>query len=234
MATLQTALLAGVRLIHSNPKLFTQWAVREVLQSLDSTSEIRHLVKAEVPLGNPDRMASATLLGAIDTSMDRLGVDRLHAVILEIDMKRTVDGTLHKDPGAVGAFYRDGASLVLSTGVVDRVLAYCTVPSHLAPALECHLVSGVAAQYNLGERWASDHLGAIDQAGKIFVGMSPLGRGTLVSASARDTNARLAPLRWALLDPRVSAVAITMSTVQHFMEVAQVIRRSSIDVCEAK
>jgi hypothetical protein len=234
MATLRTALLAGVRLIHSNPKLFTQWAVREVLQSIDCPSGIRHLVKAEVPLGSPDRVMSTTLLEAIDTSMHRLGVDRLHAVVLEIDMKRAVDWTLHEDPGAVGAFYHDGASIVLSTGLVDRVLAYCTVPPHLAAALECHLVSGVAAQYNLGEPWASDYLGAIDQAGRIFVGMSPLGRGTLVSASARDTNARLAPLRWALLDSRVSAVAITMSTVQHFIEVAEVIRRSSTEVCEAK
>src|SRR5207245_9536734 len=113
--------------------------------------EVHHLVKAEMALGSPDRVMGATLLRAIDASRDRLGVERLHAVILEIDMKRTVDSDLHQDPGAVGAFYHDSASFVLSTGLVDRVLAYCTVPEHLAPALDCPPVSGVAAPYNLAE-----------------------------------------------------------------------------------
>lgn len=226
MAALRAAVLSGVRLIHSNPKLDTQWAVRRVLDSLDNSSDVQHLVKAEAPLGCGDGVLVRNVTAAINTSRERLGVDRLHAVVLEIDVKRTVDPDLHRDADAVRAFYRDGAPVALSTGRVDTVLAYCPLPAHLPPALMCDPITGVATPHNLIERWASGYLGAISAAGKTFFGMSPLRRGTLVDVTAPTLSDRLAALRWALSDPRVAAVAITMSSIEHLREVAEVVSAS--------
>lgn len=58
LEALRTALKAGVRTIHSNPHLGTQWAVREVLDEVGAVAGLRHLVKAECPLRGISKRAS--------------------------------------------------------------------------------------------------------------------------------------------------------------------------------
>ena len=50
IAALRDALVAGVRLIHSNPNLGTQWAIREALTAAGHPDGVRHLVKVPVLL----------------------------------------------------------------------------------------------------------------------------------------------------------------------------------------
>lgn len=159
------------------------------------------------------------ITAAIGASLGRLAVDRLHAVVLEIDTKRTCRPELVADIPAAQAFYRLGARLALGSGYVDHVYAYCHRPAHVAAALACPDIAGLAAQYHLADPWAADHLATITCTGRAFVGMSPLNRGTLVDRAAGIPRDRLVALQWALADPRVSAVAITMSSVEHLEDV---------------
>ncbi|MFF4339319.1 hypothetical protein ACFY00_05165 [Kitasatospora sp. NPDC001540] len=223
IAALRTALQSGVRLIHSNPNLDTQWAVREVLDSTEPIPGLRHLVKAECPLqGDLEGRVNT----AIEVSAGRLGIRRISAVVLEIDLKRTGRTALLHDRRALGAFFRTGARVAFASGRVDAVYAYCHGPEALAAALREEAIGAVATQYHLSSPWARSYLARVERAGKPFIGMSPLNRGALVDVLAPTPDARLRPLAWALDDPRVSAVAVTMSSPEHVREVVDTVRKS--------
>lgn len=228
MATLRAAILAGVRLIHSNPKLLTQWAIRRVVEETEAGA-VRHLIKAEAPLSTDRAVVEAAVDAALDMSRERLGVDHVHAVVLEIDAKRSTADRLD-DPVLARDFYQLGAQVVLATGRVERVLAYCHRPTQLVAALSGVQIDGIAAQYHSAAPWAVSYLADIADRGKIFIGMSPLARGALVNHSAAPDN-RLAALRWAWADPRVSAVTITMSSLRHFHEVAVAVGHPQPEPC---
>lgn len=218
MATLAAAIHAGVTLIHTNPNLDTQWAVRRVLDSADHPHDIQHLIKTEAPLDLHAASMRARIEQAITTSRDRLGIDRLHAVVLEIDLKRTRDRARFVDEHAVDDFYSATARTARASGAVDSVIAYCHSPAHMAVALAGGAVDGVAAQYNLTEPWPALFLDQIDDHKMTFVGMSPLRRGSLAKAVvSRTTSSRrsLAAVRWAAADPRVETLVITLSSVLH-------------------
>lgn len=228
MAALRAAIDAGVRLVHSNPKLGTQWAVRRVLDGLPaSCSLVRHLIKAEAPLGACPDLIVAKIVDAVEASRAALGIGWIHAVVLEIDIKRTARSELLDDAAEAGLFYRHGADAALAFGHVDQVYAYCHRPAHVAGALACADIAGVAAQYHRAQPWAGEHLGEITGVGRVFVGMSPLDRGRLVDPDASTSGSRLAALEWALADPRVSVVAITMSSVVHVAEVIHLLEAPS-------
>ncbi|MFI2609689.1 hypothetical protein [Kitasatospora sp. NPDC018619] len=223
MAALRTALQSGVRLIHSNPNLDTQWAIGEVLEEIGPVDGLRHLVKAECPLHGD---LEARIRSAIEVSTGRLGISRINALVLEVDLKRTERTDQLHSPRVLGGFYRSGARVAFASGRVDAVYAYCHGPQALTAALRVEAISAVAAQYHLTSPWAYAHLSQIERAGKAFVGMSPLNRGALVDARASTPRARLRPLAWALSDPRVAALAVTMSTPEHVNEVIDTVRNS--------
>ncbi|MFG2909901.1 hypothetical protein ACGF13_33200 [Kitasatospora sp. NPDC048286] len=223
IAALRTALRSGVRLIHSNPNLNTQWAVREVLEEIGPVHGLRHLVKAECPLRGD---LEARIRNAIDVSTSRLGIPRISALVLEVDLKRTEHTDLLHKPRVLAGFFRSGARVAFASGRVDAVYAYCHGPQALAAALQVEAVSAVAAQYHLTSPWAFAHIAQVKRAGKAFIGMSPLNRGALVNPLATTARARLRPLAWALSDPRVSALAVTMSTPEHVNEVIDTVRNS--------
>ncbi|MPZ81907.1 MAG: hypothetical protein GEV28_16540 [Actinophytocola sp.] len=226
IAALRSAVSAGVRLVHSNPKLGTQWAIRSALDSARAT-RIRHLVKAELPLDANAATVRASVMRAVDQSCDTLGVQRLHAVTVEIDLKRTHDHAMLMDSQAVAAFYTAVAREALRYGRVDRVIAYCHSPAHLTAALQAKGLSGVAAQYNVAEPWPALFLDRIEGRGLPFVGMSPLRRGALVRPSGHDesNSARSLPaVRWAAADPRVATIVTTMSSPTHVSQVISALR----------
>jgi hypothetical protein len=185
MAALRHAVLAGLRLVHSNPRLGTQWAIRRVLDSMPDVA-IRHLVKAEAPLDADPATVRACMRRAIDDSCAMLGVRRLHAITVEIDLKRTKNRAALADSLAVGGFFGLAATEALRSGRVDRVIAYCHSPAHLAAAVQAVGVGGVAAQYNVAEPWPALFLDHLEHRGLPFVGVSPLGRGRLAGLSMRD------------------------------------------------
>ncbi|ONI87335.1 hypothetical protein ALI22I_23215 [Saccharothrix sp. ALI-22-I] len=221
MAALHAAVSAGVRLVHSNPKLGTQWAVRRVLDSA-STADVSHLVKAEVPLGADLATMRSRIMLAIEESCTNLGVDQLRAVTVEIDLKRTQDQALLVNSQAVMEFYANAAEVVRGSGRVSQVIAYCHSPAHLAAASLAEDVHGVAAQYNVAEPWPALFLDDIERRGLQFVGMSPLRRGTL--AAHPSGAADLTPLRWVVTEPRISSVVITMSSPRHLRQVIKAVR----------
>ncbi|MER8104199.1 hypothetical protein [Kitasatospora sp. NPDC094016] len=223
LAALRTALEAGVRTIHSNPHLGTQWAVREVLDHVGPVAGLRHLVKAECPLRGD---LEARISTAIEMSTGQLGIARIDAVVLQVDLKRTERAELLDDQKALRDFYRHGSRVAFASGRIGAVYAYCHGPAAVRAALREESISAVAAQYHLASPWPISHLAQISQADRGFVGMSPLNRGALIDPLARTARGRLRPLTWALSDPRVEAIAITMSSPEHVNEVIDTVRNS--------
>lgn len=219
IAALRAAVSAGVRLIHSNPKLRTQWAIRQALAEA-AGAEFQHIVKAEAPLDASPGTVRANVVRAINDSCDTLGVSRLHAVTVEIDLKRTRDQVRLTEPRAVTDFYTTAAEATVESGLVSQAIAYCHSPAHLVAALNARGVHGIAAQYNVAEPWPALFLDSIERLGLKFVGMSPLRRGAL----AQGTQPASVAVRWAVADPRVSAIVVTMSSpphVHHLIEALQ-------------
>lgn len=208
-------------MIHSNPKLGTQWAIRRVLESTDQADSVRHLVKFEAPLDAGADAQRDLMERAVEESRVRLGVDQAYAVTVEIDLKRTGDTGMLTDDGAVRDFYSRAAEMAQHTDYVGDVIAYCHSPAHMAAALAADGLAGVAGQYNLVEPWPALYLDAVADRGLAFIGMAPLHRGALATVPGPETDQGqpLWPVRWALADPRVSAVVVTMSTPQHVRQV---------------
>lgn len=223
IAALRAAIDAGVRLVHSNPKLGTQWAIRRALSGVRSVHPVQHLIKVEAPLEASLRQLAANIDSAIATSMDILGVQRIHAVVLEIDLKRTERRHLLDDAEAIAEFYAAGAWQARVGGAVSTAMAYCHRPSQVRAALRCEEISGIAARYNLSDAWAAGLLGEIADTGRDFIGTSPLGRGALVIRDAPTSAERLAAFRWAVSDPRVRAVAVTVSSASHLHELLNMV-----------
>ncbi|MFI9360719.1 hypothetical protein ACIG5E_06615 [Kitasatospora sp. NPDC053057] len=223
LEALRTALKVGVRTIHSNPHLGTQWAVREVLDEVGPVAGLRHLVKAECPLRGD---LEARINTAIEMSTGQLGIGRIDAVVLQVDLKRTERTGLLNDQAALREFYRYGAQVAFASGRIDAVYAYCHGPAAVRAALREESITAVAAQYHLASPWPISHLAQISQAGRGFVGMSPLNRGALIDPLAHTVSSRLRPLAWALRDPRVETIAITMSSPEHVNEVLETVRNS--------
>ncbi|MFJ6620039.1 hypothetical protein ACIQOW_21005 [Kitasatospora sp. NPDC091335] len=220
---LRTALAAGVRTIHSNPHLGTQWAVREVLDEVGPVVGLRHLVKAECPLRGD---LEARVNTAIEMSAGQLGIGRIDAVVLQVDLKRTGQTELLNDQRALREFYRYGAQVAFASGRVGAVYAYCHGPTSVRAALREEPITAVAAQYHVASSWPISYLSQISQAGRGFVGMSPLNRGALIDPRAGSASSRLRPLAWVLREPRVETIAITMSSPDHVHEVIDTFRNS--------
>ncbi|WP_034089115.1 hypothetical protein [Streptacidiphilus albus] len=216
LAALRAALDAGIRTIHSNPHLGTQWAVREVLDEVGPVAGLRHLIKAECPLRGD---LEARISTAIEMSTGQLGISRIDALVLQVDLKRTERTELLNDQVALGNFYRTGARVAFASGRIGAVYAYCHGPAAVRAALREEPITAIAAQYHLASPWPISHLAQITRAGRSFVGMSPLNRGALIDPLSRTASSRLRPLTWALRDPRVETVAITMSSPDHVHEV---------------
>lgn len=226
---LSHAIDRGVRLVHSNHKLETQWAIAEALRGHAAAPQVRHLVKVEARSDDPVRIRDR-VLEAVDTAHTRLGVPGLEAVTLEIDRKRT-DPAVLDDGDAGRRFYEQASMIAREAGGVRQVLAYCHTLVDLMAALATPNVTGICGQYHLASTWLRIHLPAIKSGGRTFLGMSPLDRGRLVETAARstlpaDADGRLGPslhaLVWALGSPLVDAVVITMSSVRHVEEVLAV------------
>jgi aryl-alcohol dehydrogenase-like predicted oxidoreductase len=112
-------------------------------------------------------------------------------------------------------------------------LAYCHRPSHVRAALACEQITGIAAQFNAHSRWAEGLLPEIAAAGRQFIGMSPLARGTLVDRGAPTPAERLWALQWAAAVPRVDAITVTISSISHLRELLNVLDDSPQGECDA-
>lgn len=219
VAALREALAAGVRLIHSNPNLGTQWAIRQAISEAGHPAGIRHLVKVEIPLDCDEDGMQARIAQAVQASRANLDTNDLHALIIEPDLKRTRCRASLVDHDKITRFYQQAAEIALDMCRPAEVLAFCHNLDYLAASLRAELLSGCAAQYNMVEAWPARYLDRLAVPARSFVGMAPLRRGALVNHDARDPLERLRCLRWVLGHPAVSHATITMSSPQHVAEV---------------
>ncbi|GAA2001239.1 hypothetical protein [Catenulispora subtropica] len=219
IAALAAAVDAGIRMIHSNPKLQTQWAIREALSRVHEDVRIRHVVKVELPLGASEHEACELIHARLTQSAQNLGIDRVDAVTIEIDLKRTRDRALLVDVDALTAFYDFTAKQVASFGGQPTVFAYCHSPAHLDACLRTTQIGGFAAQYNPVEAWPGLYLDRIALSDRPFLAMAPLRRSLLVDTAAPTARDRLRSLRWVLGHPAVTAAVITISSSEHLLEV---------------
>jgi aryl-alcohol dehydrogenase-like predicted oxidoreductase len=215
---LAAALAGGLRTVHSNPSLRTQWAVREAADQAGCPGAVRHVVKVQVPLhltpGEIDRQVDS----ALAVSARNLGVSAVDTAVIEADIKRTADPGLLADAARVQAVYARAARRAAAAGLARRAAAFCHSPAHLAACLPLEELSGYAAQYNLIEAWAGAFLDDIAALRRQFLAMAPLGRGRLAGLPAEAAGPPLPALRWVLGHPGVSSAVLTMSTLAHLHE----------------
>jgi aryl-alcohol dehydrogenase-like predicted oxidoreductase len=218
IAALCEALVAGVRLIHSNPGLETQWAIREAVNAAGNPDGLRHLIKVEIPLDIEDEAARQVIGRALERSRKTLDTDHIDTVVIEPDLKRTQCRPCLVDYEKITRFYQAAADHIVQAGEATHVLGFCPSRAYLEAAFRAGRIDGYAAQYNLVEAWPALHLDQVAQTDRVFGAMAPLRRGALVDQSG-DPLDRLQPLRWALAHPSVTLVAVTMSSTVHVAEV---------------
>lgn len=238
--SLRTAIRMGVRMIHSNPKLRTQWAVREVLDELhtDLRAEVRHLVKVEVAPDADDRAAEKVVQDAIETSYQQLGVNRLWGVAFELNLKRCSDLNVLGHERRIKAAFVRGAQLIeryLGTDAVKIGFAHSS--RHLRWAMDCGCYRGFAANFNLLEAWPAFYLPELQKQGALFFAVGPLQRGLLTetvaaadrSSAAKDllllcrehfpsTRLEHIALSWAVAHPAVTAAIVTTAHERHLLD----------------
>lgn len=238
--TLRLALDCGVRLVHSNPKLETQWAIRRVLDGVPDSirSQVLHMIKAEAPLEATEGSIAESVRNAVCRTREMLGIQTPWAVVFELDLKRSHPPAAHGDKDAVCGFYAKGSEAVLSmTGGCARPIAFVHCQQHLRWVLEIGSYAGVAAMHNLIEPWSAESLEDLAARGLRFYGVAPLFRGRLTdhstgrwlsdvgraylnecqrildSGQSTATNA----LRWAAGHSAVSALMVTCSRTDHLL-----------------
>lgn len=211
------ALSDGLGWVHSNPALDTQWAVRTAWLRAGRPS-LQHAVKVECPLGSAASVRNR-VCRSIEQSLGALGVPRLRAAVIEIDLKGTDDIAMLADMGRVREFYAQAADEVLATGVVSKAFAYCHSPQHMATAMTVEAVAGLAAQFSPAEHWPRLFFPKLEARGLPFFGMAPLWRGRLAAVCGRSGPPATTPLVWALSHPQVTQAVITMSSIDHWQGV---------------
>ena len=219
---LAAAFAQGIRAVHSNPNLGTQWAVREAADKSGLADEVRHIVKVQVPLHLPPDEIKDQVDHALTASVQALGVAAVDTAVIEPDIKRTVDPGLLADTGLVRQVYEQAAAQSVETSLARRVVAYCHSPAHLLACLPIDGLAGYAAQYNLIEAWPGLFLDRIAAQDRGFLAMAPLARGRLATHHSErivvTPQHPLPALRWVLGHGAVTAVVLTISSRAHLDE----------------
>ncbi len=214
VTALVRALSDGLDWVHTNPSLGTQWAVRTAWERADRPP-LRHAVKVESPI-TPGPAPRSAARRSVERSLHALEVSRVHAAVLEIDLKGTEDLGALSDPARVRAFYAQASEEVLATGDVTEAFAYCHSPQHLAAALAVESVTGVAAQFSPAETWPRRFFPELRSRRLPFLGMAPLWRGRLTARAGPGGPPATTPLAWVLNHTDVSRAVVTVSSVDHW------------------
>jgi len=215
---LAAALAQGLRTVHSNPSLGTQWAVREAADQAGCPGAVRHVVKVQVPLHLTPSEIDAQVDRTLTVSARSLGVSAVETAVIEADVKRTTPPGLLADGGRIQAAYARAARRATANGLAQRAAAFCHSPAHLAACQPLEELSGYAAQYNLIEAWPGLFLDEIAARRREFLVMAPLARGRLAGLPREAGGPPLPALRWVLGHPGVSSAVLTMSTLAHLYE----------------
>lgn len=214
LEALVQAMCEGLDWVHSNPALLTQWAVQEAWERAGRPLT-HHAVKVESPLDSTSAIRRS-VRESIYRSLSALNTARLHAAVIEIDLKGTAELEALLDAKRVASFHRHTADEALATGVVDRVFAYCHSPQHMAIAAAVSGIGGLAAQFSPAERWPRLFVPELEAKGLPFLGMAPLWRGRFTAGSGLPSTR---PLTWALSHTQVTRAVITVSSPAHWAEV---------------
>lgn len=214
------AMRDGLDWVHSNPALLTQWAVREAWERAGCPLT-HHVIKVESSLDSAS-VVRRNVRESIDRSLSALHAARVHAAVIEIDLKGTAEPEDLLDATRVASFYRHTADEALATGVVDRVFAYCHSPQHMAIAADIAGIGGVAAQFSPAEWWPRLFFPELEAKGLPFLGMAPLWRGRLTAGSGLPATR---PLTWVLSHSQVTRAVITVSSPAHWGEVVAAARQ---------
>jgi hypothetical protein len=221
---LAAALGCGLRAIHSNPALATQWAVREASVQSGCSGLVRHVVKVQVPLHLAPGEIDGLVDSALTASARNLAVSAVDTVVIEADVKRTADPGLLADRTLLRGAYRRAARRAVATGMAQRPVAFCHSAAHLQACLPLDEIAGYAAQYNLIEAWPGLFLDDVAAQGREFLAMAPLARGRLAGLPRASGHPPLTALRWVLGHPGVSGAVLTISTLAHLDEAIEAAR----------
>jgi len=179
--SLQTALNNGINFIHSNPKLMTQWAIKEVLNNNPQYS-VYHVIKVECPLDTDEYQMKAIFDRIISLSKNNLGIDNIHVIIYEIDVKKTKRIALLNDSYTIKRHFnrvREIFEFFRDKNDVDLLFCMCHNPTEMKTAIESKCFDGFAAYFNFLNTWPHRFFDKIYNASKDFIGVRPLAQGLL-------------------------------------------------------
>lgn len=217
---LTRAMCDGLDWVHSNPALLTQWAVREAWERA-GCPPTQHAIKVESPLDSANAVRR-NVRESIGRSLSALNTTRVHATVIEIDLKGTAEPEVLLDAARVASFYWHTADEALATGVIDRVFAYCHSPQHMAIAAAIAEIGGLAAQFSPAEWWPRLFFPKLEAKALPFLGMAPLWRGRLTAGRGLSATR---PLTWVLSHSQVTRAVITVSSPTHWAEVVAAARQ---------
>jgi aryl-alcohol dehydrogenase-like predicted oxidoreductase len=179
---LNVAIDSGINIIHSNPNLGTQWAIREVLDRYLRKS-VYHLVKIELPLVM-DLQSIATLYhDRLQYSRDQLGCKSVHGIVYEIDRKRTPPDLL-EDKDALQdnyAMIRTFFDRSRQEGQVFDIFCMTKNRLEMVEAMQSRCFDGYAGYFTLFDTWPAEFFDDIATRRQAFIGVKPLKHGILTS-----------------------------------------------------
>jgi len=180
--SLEFALRKGINFIHSNSNLKTQWAVRDVLEKIDSNKEIFSIIKIETPLNDNFSDLYEFFKNKIEISLNNLNIDKIFAISYEMDTKKTNQKDRLKNPNWITNNYinvKKAFEELKLQGKVQNLICMAHNGLEMGLAINTNLFDGYSAYFNLIDLWPISFLDEIMKQSKSFIGIRPLKMGII-------------------------------------------------------
>jgi len=220
ISALITALNDGINFIHSNPKLLTQWAIRKALEKIPK-NDIHHAVKVECPLDATESQIENIFNYIISSSQYILGINKIHVIIYEIDIKKTKEKSKLNDVSIIKMNFNKVKNVFerfYNKHVVDLLFCMCHNHHEMEAALNLNCFDGYAAYFNFLNIWPSNFLDRIYESSKDFIGIRPLAQGLLTNQNFHklENKKLLSVLKSVIREKHVSIQAMSIKfTLAH-------------------
>lgn len=238
--SLKLSLSKGINSIHSNPKLKTQWAVKDIAD----TKNKNHFIKVETPL-NKSFKIDEYFNNKIDESLINLDIKNVKGIIHEVDIKNTQNkADLHSHIFLLEHFKHINYAFKkrFSNNTETFLIEMVNNPSHMEAALRFNFFDGFAGYFNLLNNWCSVYFEDIKSINKHFIGLRPFAYNQVFepdcklefsnvfndhSAFIKHNNLSLADiaLLFSIFHPVISTTITGMSKLNHVNQNIDIIER---------
>ncbi|MFA6072902.1 MAG: aldo/keto reductase [Candidatus Woesearchaeota archaeon] len=182
--TLLQALNEGINIIHSNPNLETQWAIKESISQ--SKKKPVHIIKIEAPLIQDEKIIEAIFENRINQSLNSLQTDELFGILYEPDHKITPKSDLENTTTLNYNFHTiDKIFLKLEKKYkINFIGLMAKTEIELNTAIENEHFKVVSSYFNLYNTWPAKYFDKLKSKKLDFIAIQPLKYGILTDGFA--------------------------------------------------